>query len=169
MDITLTRGADRAPDLLQLHDALDNLALDKAWAVNITQADNIRRTIQNDLMWVWHGQWADFCGHKNPAYAHGATKLDLLLPIKLASESKPTRKSAVFEQRVLSYIPDRDDQVGAAYRLVRSKGIPLRVFAAYLSTYQNMAAEQGCILTSDKQMLNQALMTDRLREAERRG
>ena len=163
MNITLEKGAGRAQGLIDLQTTIDDLSPDKNWSVDITVADSLRRKIQNDLMWVWHGQWADFNGHR-VGWAHGSTKLELLLPIKLACESKPTRKSAVFEQRVLSCVPDYNDQIFAAYRLVRSKGIPLRVFADFLSAYQVFAGEQGCILTSNKQELDKALMRDVLND-----
>lgn len=159
-DFTLTTDpANRVSVLDTLHNTLDDLPLDKPWDIVISPADEGRRAKQNRLLWCWNRDWANHNGEP-VGWAHGSTKLDWLLPIKLASTSVKTRKRAEFEASVLAHVPMREHKIGAAYDLVRSNDIPMHEFAAYLSEYQRSAGVEGCVLTAKKRDLDEVLMRE---------
>ena len=157
----------RVKELDTLHNTLDDLVTDKPWNVFIEPVDESRRTIQNELLWCWHKEWA-FHNGESVSWAHASTKLELLLPLKLASESKKHSKRGRFEQFILSHVPNYEYRIGAAYDQIRSKDIPLKMFAEWLSIYQRVASQNGLILTSIREDLqNKALMREADERAER--
>ena len=141
----------------RIADTLFNLPKERTWNVIIEAENETRRTIQNRLLWRWHRQWAEHIGEQTK-WAHGSTKLDLLLPLKLASDSARTRKRAEFEASVLALVPDREIKIGVAYDLVRSREIPVRLFADWLTDYKRVALQQGCFLKSKQDLEDEAMM-----------
>lgn len=154
-----TNPVKRAESLIDIQHTLDDLPIDKPWTVTVEPQDTTRRTLQNKLLFRWHRSWSDHNGEP-VGWAHGVLKLDYLLPMKLASASVKTQKRAMFEASILAHVPLREHKIGAAYDLIRSHNIPVKLFAEWLDGYQRMAAEQGCILTSNADLLNAALMRD---------
>jgi len=149
----------RVTDIKRVATAISDLSLEKSWTVTITSADETRRAKQNSLLHRWNKSWSDH-NNERTGWAHGQAKYDWLLPLKLASESVKTRKRAEFEASVLAHIPLREHKIGAAYDLVRSRDIPVKLFAEWLTQYKNIAAAEGCLLTSNEDMLNDALLRE---------
>jgi len=165
VDITLTTNVNqRREDLDDLYDKLEDLPLDQEWDVVVTEAIKTREYIQNRLYWRWLHQWAKHQGNSID-WQHGELKLGMLLPVKLACNYEKWRRQAEFEQHVMDSLSDYSYQVRAAYSIIRSKKIPVRVFADFLTEFKRTAAEQGCHLLSKRDMEMEALML----EAESRG
>jgi len=130
----------------------------KAFDVTLSEQAEDRRACQNRLLWAgWNRAYADATGH-SVKWVHGAMKNDLLLPIKRACDHEPTRKRAEFEHEVLSLVADREKRIAVAYDFVRSRDIPVRLFAEWLSEYQRHAVEGGIILESTTDDARYALM-----------
>ena len=159
-EFRLTTDVDNRNRVIEnMATAAGDLSLKTEWDVFFVAADESRRTLQNKLMWRWHKQW-DYFKHEKPGHAHGETKLDLLLPIKLGCDHPKTVKRAQFELAVLDHVPQREIKIGVAYDLIRSRDIPVKLFAEYLNAYKDMAGGQGCILRSRKDLEDEALLRD---------
>ena len=62
---------------------MHKLPADKIWLLVIKEEKERRRTLQSDLMWVFHGIWGKHKG-LTPKEAHSEIKRDILLPMKLS-------------------------------------------------------------------------------------
>lgn len=130
--------------------AAEKLPLDEVWLLTFTKERERRRNLQNDLMWVFHGQWGKFNGH-SAKWAHCTVKRDILLPMKLSAKSKRVREGAQFEAKILDYIVDYEDMTKACYKVIDSSHQPLSLFAEFITEYQRMASNHGCLLESNNQ------------------
>ena len=126
------------------------LPLDEIWLVTFTKERERRRKIQQDLAWVFNGQWGEFNGY-SPRWAHALIKYEVLLPIKLSAKSKRVREQAHLEKEILDCIVDYELMIKAAYRVINSRNQPLRLFAEFITAYQHHAGAQGCVLESTNQ------------------
>lgn len=142
----------------------DNIMPNVMWAiqsilpspvkVTVQQQKETRGDTQNRLMWVWIGHIAKQQGYK-PDELFSIFKLDYLLPIKLSHDE--THDRAAYEQEIITATAaymglrnrdttEREYQVKLAYDLIRSKNIPVRIFAEWVQAIEEYASEAGIIL-----------------------
>ena len=150
--------AKRIADLKIAHTALDNLPRGKEWSVSAEESGT-RRQAQNELLWCWHREWAWHNGER-VEWAHASTKYELLLPIKMAGKSRKHAIKGRFENYILSHVPNYEHRIGAAYEQIRSKDIPVKMFAEWLNVYQQMAADHGVRLASIREDLRDAALME---------
>ena len=135
-----------------------------AW---ISEREEDRRDVQNRLLHRWCGQIDKSEGHER-GYTFGRTKLDLLLPMKLADDNEHER--AVYEKGLIdggvAFMLARDEsgklnarelRIEAAKDVIRSRDIRVRLFAEWLTAIQQQAAEQGVVLLSSEDERKEAL------------
>lgn len=122
--------------------------------VTISLHEENRRTAQNRLMWLFNGQIGQAIG-ESPDYAHGMSKLDVLLPMGLADET--LHKRSAFVQEVLGHVVKRSHKIAVSYDMIRTKDLSVKQFAAYLNTVDQHYAKQGIVLVSPEDLRSQAL------------
>ena len=141
---------NRATVIENMANFCGNLPVDKVYSIEIREEKELRRKVQGDLLWVFHGIYSRFI-HETPDHAHALFKYHILLPIKLSANSRRVREQAAFEKKVLSYVPDYETRVKASYEVINSRSQPLNLFANAITVYQGKAAEKGCLLESNNQ------------------
>lgn len=132
------------------------LPMDKTWLVSISEETERRRKLQSDLMWVWHRQYGDYNKH-SAKWSHCLIKHEILLPIKLSAESRRVREEAQLEKEILDYVTDYETMIKACFRVIDSHNQPLKLFAHFLTEYQQHASEQGLVLQSNRHQYDEAI------------
>lgn len=117
---------------------------------------DIRKKAQNDLMWVWNKQIAEFTGSKIQ-FVHGLNKLQLLLPLYKSWGSKSLER-AQFVESVLDRIPNFNTKIGVAYDMVRTRDLSIPKMAEYLAAVQRESVQNGIILESNSDLEFKNLM-----------
>ena len=156
-ETTLDANAGRSNAIDRFCDDLFDLPNDQAFNVWAEPVSEARRDVQNKLMHRWHKQWERH-NNERSGWGHGWSKYTILLPMKLGCDHAKTVKRAQFEKYVLDHVPQYEVKIGAAYELVRSRDVPIALFAEFLTRYKNIAAEQGCQLRSLKDLEDAALL-----------
>lgn len=130
--------------------------------VTVSVHEENRRSAQNRLNWLWCGQIGQSMG-VSPDYAHGMSKLDILLPMSLADES--LHKRAAFVKEILRHVRLRKHQIAVAHDMIRSRDLSVRQFAQYLTEFDQHYAAQGIVLVSPEDLRAQALYQQREKQA----
>ena len=131
---------------------------DQDWMVCLKPLEQDRSDAQRALDWVWNAQIAKESDDNYSAnYIHGLTKMIYLLPL-YKTWGDERRKRAEFVDSVLRQIVEYSHKVGTAYDMVRTKNLPIKQMAEYLTLKQNKYAELGIILESNDDLEFKSLM-----------
>jgi len=157
LKVELYAGLNRRPSNLEdLYEVVEDLDIKKDWEVLIAPLSKKRNDLQNRLMWRWHAQWSKFNKYGNTGWAHGTTKLDILLNLKRGyvsnledkeereAETEIVQRRGMIEAEILSRIPNREHKIVCAFDFVRSsQDVPERLFAMYLSEASTRGWQQN--------------------------
>ena len=128
------------------------------WMACLKPLEQDRSDAQRALDWVWNAQIAKESDDNYSAnYIHGLTKMIYLLPLYKTWGDK-RRKRAEFVETVLRQVVKYSHKVGTAYDMVRTKNLPIKQMAEYLTLKQNKYAELGIILESNDDLEFKSLM-----------
>lgn len=115
-----------------------------------------RSDAQRALDWVWNRQIGKHVNNR-PEWVHGESKLSILLPMYYTF-GDARRKRAEHLNQIMSHLTEYKYKVSYAFDSVRTKTLPVKQMAEYLTEKQYQYAQKGIVLESNSDLEFKSLM-----------